>query len=147
MNQHVLSKTKVQPVLLATSTGSVKLSFTTRRFYSFTKLPRQPSHTGHTGTLKVACAMRELPGVTNNRTEPQTHLVVMANGLFGTPSNWDVIIEELQQSNLDLSHTLLVASNANSLTQVQTVWIRAVCSTAWSSPQSAVAFISDLRWH
>lgn len=74
--------------------------------------------------------MRELPEVTNNRTELQTHLVVMANGLFGTSSNWDVIIEELQQSNLDLSHTLLVASNANSLTQVQTAWIHAVCSTA-----------------
>lgn len=144
MNQHVLSKTKVQPVLLATSTSSVKLSCKTRRFHSLKKLPRQPSTTGHTGILKVACAMRKLPEGTNHRTERLTHLVVMANGLFGTSSNWDVIIEELQQSSLDLSHTLLVASNANSLTQVQTVWIHVVCSTAWSSPQSAVACIFRL---
>ncbi|KAL3162411.1 hypothetical protein ABBQ32_010082 [Trebouxia sp. C0010 RCD-2024] len=41
----------------------------------------------------------------------------MANGLFGRSSNWDVIIAELQKSNLDLNHMLLVASNANSLTQ------------------------------
>ena len=47
----------------------------------------------------------------------QKHLIVMANGLFGKPSNWDVVIEHMQQ-NLDMSQTLLVASNANSLLQV-----------------------------
>ena len=62
--------------------------------------------------------MHELPERTRVGQESQTHLVIMANGLFGRSSNWDVIIEELQQTNLDLSHTLLVASNANSLTQV-----------------------------
>lgn len=66
--------------------------------------------------------MHELPETKNSsETESQTHLVVMANGLFGKSSNWDVIIEELQQNNLDLSHTLLVASDANSLTQVWTL--------------------------
>ena len=45
------------------------------------------------------------------------HLIVMANGLFGKASNWDVVIENLQQV-LDVSQVLLVASNANSLLQV-----------------------------
>ncbi|KAL0029171.1 hypothetical protein WJX79_000097 [Trebouxia sp. C0005] len=44
------------------------------------------------------------------------HLVVMANGLFGKASNWDVVIDELQKV-LDTSQTLLVASDANSLMQ------------------------------
>ena len=45
------------------------------------------------------------------------HLFVMANGLYGNASNWDVVIEHLQKV-LDISETLLVASNANTLTQV-----------------------------
>ncbi|KAL0039127.1 hypothetical protein WJX77_008695 [Trebouxia sp. C0004] len=44
------------------------------------------------------------------------HLVVMANGLFGKASNWDVVIDNLQKV-LDTSQTLLVASDANSLMQ------------------------------
>ncbi len=48
------------------------------------------------------------------------HLVVMANGLFGKASNWDVVIDNLQKV-LDTSQTLLVASDANSLMQVRTV--------------------------
>ena len=83
--------------------------------------------------------MRELPNKTSSGLERQTHLVIMANGLFGKSSNWDVIVEELRQTNLKLSHTLLVASNANSLTQVWTV----LCSAAWS-PFQAMLFPPDL---
>lgn len=73
-----------------------------------------------TGSPKTACTMQELPetATTTPNIESKKHIIVMANGLFGTSSNWDVVIEELQKK-LDLSHTLLVASNANSLTQVE----------------------------
>ena len=118
MNQTVPSRTCVWPTLPTTSTGGVKPSSEHRRTPSAKKLARQPGPTGNTGSLQVAYAMRELPNRTSPGTERQTHLVVMANGLFGKSSNWDVIIEELQQTKLNLSHTLLVASNANSLTQV-----------------------------
>ena len=118
MNQLVPSRTCVWPALLATSTANVKPFFKYGKCYSTKKLSRQLSCIGTTGSLKVVYAMRELPDGTGNGTQRQTHLVVMANGLFGKSSNWDVIIEELQQTNLNLSHTLLVASNANSLTQV-----------------------------
>ena len=121
MNQNVLPRTYVGPILPAASSGGLKLSVKYFRSSSAKKLTRQPSPTGYTGSFKVACAMRELPNRTSSGMERQTHLVVMANGLFGESSNWDVIIEELQQTNLNLRHTLLVASNANSLTQVWTV--------------------------
>ena len=64
--------------------------------------------------------MQELPETATSGSDSKSkkHLVVMANGLFGRSSNWDVIIEELQQ-RLDISETLIVASNANSLTQVK----------------------------
>lgn len=45
------------------------------------------------------------------------HLIVMANGLYGNSSNWDVVIEHLRKV-LDTSETLLAASNANSLKRV-----------------------------
>jgi hypothetical protein len=45
-------------------------------------------------------------------TAAYTHLIVMVNGLFGGPSNWDVIIEELHQ-HLDDQQTLLHASQVN----------------------------------
>lgn len=122
MNQSLPSRTCVWPTLLATSVGCVKPSCEYRRIPSAKKRARQPSPTGHTGSLQVLHAMRELPNRTSTGMACQTHLVVMANGLFGKSSNWDVIIEELQQTNLNLSHTLLVASNANSLTQVWTVF-------------------------
>jgi hypothetical protein len=41
-----------------------------------------------------------------------THLVVMVNGLFGGPGNWDVVREELQQQ-LDPQHTILHPSQVN----------------------------------
>lgn len=50
-------------------------------------------------------------------TSKVKHLVVMANGLFGKASNWDVVVENLK-AVLDISQTLLVASDANSLLQV-----------------------------
>ena len=46
------------------------------------------------------------------------HLIVMANGLYGNSSNWDVVIEHLRKV-LDTSETLLAASDANSLKQVR----------------------------
>ena len=66
--------------------------------------------------------MQELPQHTGCRVDNQNkkHLVVMANGLFGKASNWDVVIDNLQKV-LDTSQTLLVASDANSLMQVRTV--------------------------
>ncbi|KAG2423781.1 hypothetical protein HXX76_015057 [Chlamydomonas incerta] len=41
-----------------------------------------------------------------------THLIVFANGLFGSPSNWTVICEQLQQ-RLDMNDTLLHPSQVN----------------------------------
>ena len=46
------------------------------------------------------------------------HLIVMANGLYGNSSNWDVVIEHLRKV-LDTSETLLAASDANALKQVR----------------------------
>ena len=72
--------------------------------------------------------MQELPAAAQAgaNTEDALHLVVMANGLFGRSSNWDVIIEELQK-HLDIRQTLLVASNANSLTQARLLHCSAAC--------------------
>ncbi len=66
--------------------------------------------------------MQELPPHADCMVDNQNkkHLVVMANGLFGKASNWDVVIYNLQKV-LDTSQTLLVASDANSLMQVRTV--------------------------
>ena len=66
--------------------------------------------------------MQELPQHAGCMVDNQNkkHLVVMANGLFGKASNWDVVIDNLQKV-LDTSQTLLVASDANSLMQVRTV--------------------------
>lgn len=63
--------------------------------------------------------MQELPEQPDSTcdTNKMKHLVVMANGLFGKASNWDVVVENLQ-AVLDISQTLLVASDANSLLQV-----------------------------
>ncbi|GIL80454.1 hypothetical protein Vretifemale_9661, partial [Volvox reticuliferus] len=44
-----------------------------------------------------------------------THLIVMANGLFGSPSNWSVICEQLGQ-HLDMSTVALHPSKVNRLT-------------------------------
>ena len=118
MNHNVLFRSYLRPVL---PTDSLKLSCNYHKIPSAKNLTRQPSPTGYTGSLQGVCAMRELPNKTSSGLERQTHLVIMANGLFGKSSNWDVIVEELRQTNLNLSHTLLVASNANSLTQVWTV--------------------------
>lgn len=62
--------------------------------------------------------MQELPQHAGCMVDNQNkkHLVVMANGLFGKASNWDVVIDNLQKV-LDTSQTLLVASDANSLMQ------------------------------
>ncbi|GLI70839.1 hypothetical protein VaNZ11_015852, partial [Volvox africanus] len=44
-----------------------------------------------------------------------THLIVMANGLFGSPSNWSVICEQLGE-HLDMSTVVLHPSKVNRLT-------------------------------
>lgn len=42
----------------------------------------------------------------------RTHLIVFVNGLFGSPSNWTVVCEQLQQ-RLDMRETLLHPSQVN----------------------------------
>ncbi len=46
-----------------------------------------------------------------------THLVVMVNGLFGAPENWNIVIEELEKQ-IDTSDVLLLASNVLGGTRV-----------------------------
>ena len=101
------------------------------------------NHRGHTGSPKIACVMHELPETSHGSgAESHTHLVVMANGLFGRSSNWDVTIEELQHSSLDLSHMLLVASNANSLTQVRSLHMHLCRSACSLRITSAACFLT-----
>eukprot|EP00891_Asterochloris_glomerata_P004532 jgi/Astpho2/4532/Aster-00121 len=44
------------------------------------------------------------------------HIIIMVNGLFGNPANWDAIKEALEKV-VDMQQTLLVVSHANSLRQ------------------------------
>jgi hypothetical protein len=47
-----------------------------------------------------------------------THLVLMVNGLFGAPENWNIVIEELKRQ-IDCSDVQLLASNVLGRTRVQ----------------------------
>ncbi len=75
-----------------------------------------PSNT-RTTVFTSTMQERPEPATSSESIDKKKHLVVMANGLFGKASNWDVVIENLQKV-LDTSQTLLVASDANSLMQV-----------------------------
>ena len=47
----------------------------------------------------------------------KTHLLLMLNGLVGSPANWNIVSENLEQI-ADLSHVALLASTSNSKGQV-----------------------------
>ena len=76
-------------------------------------------YSDNSGTTALTSTMHELPQPPKSHAdvENKQHLLVMANGLFGSSSNWDVVIDNLQKV-LDISQTVLVASDANSLMQV-----------------------------
>lgn len=59
----------------------------------------------------------DLLAASTGRATDQTHLLLLINGLFGGPANWDVVIENIlkQQS---LSHLSILAGTSNSRFQV-----------------------------
>ena len=134
MNQRALSKPGGFRYLAFCAAAHSLRQYTSTFAAGFPARPRRkPLCRVVTGSPKPACTMQELPetATTTPDIKNKKHIIVMANGLFGTSSNWDVVVEDLEKQ-LDISQTLLVASDANSLTQVApTIILPCVEENCW----------------